>query len=180
MKMEASNMSFSNSNPQPLAVGVARSRRNKVARIADKIVDLVERTSGPVFLHEIDQAVPGFKATRPRGHNYFISSNGKETVYWDGMSKAGRDALRCVLNDRRVAVQCVSALPYMVDRAGINDDNWQPIALLPIRAANIDTPTWAARVSPEVRQMTLSSGNGQFRPLTPQPTRFTADRFSIY
>ena len=173
-------MSLSSSNPRPLAVTVARSRRNKVARIADKIVDLVERTSGPVFLHEIDQAVPGFKATRPRGYNYFITSNGKETVYWDGMSKAGRDALRCVLNGRRAAVQCVSALPYVADFAGIDDPNWQPIALLPVRAANIDTPTWAARVSPEVRQMAIRLGNGQFRPLTPQPIRFTADQFCIH
>ena len=173
-------MSLSSSNPRPLAVTVARSRRNKVARIADKIVDLVERTSGPVFLHKIDQAVPGFKATRPRGYNYFITSNGKETVYWDGMSKAGSDALRCVLNGRRAAVQRVSALPYVADFAGIDDHIWQPIALLPARAANIDTPTWAARVSPEVRQMAIRLGNGQFRPLTPQPIRFTADQFCIH
>jgi hypothetical protein len=173
-------MSRSNSNPQPSTAKVARSRRNKVARIADKIVDLVERTSGPVFLHEIDAEVPGFKAAGPRGYNYFTSSNGKETVYWDGMSKAGVNALRWVLNDRRVAVQCVSGLPYIADFAGINDPNWQPIALLPVRAANIDTPRWAVRVSPEVQEGAVRSGNGKFRPLTPQPIRFTADQFCIH
>jgi hypothetical protein len=168
-----------NSNTHASEVNVARSHTRKVARIAKEIVDLVERTDGSVFLHEVDAVVPGFKATGPRGYNYFINNNGKETVYWDGMSKAGCDALRCVLNDRRVAVQCVSALPYIVDDAGINDDNWQPIALLPIRAANMDTPTWAVRVFPAVRERTVRLGNGQFRLLTPRPTRFTADRFSI-
>ena len=96
------------------------------------------------------------------------------------MTKSDFEALRSVLNDRRVAVQCVSNLPYVVDFAGIDDPDWQPIALLPVRAANIDTPTWAARVSPEVRQMAIRLGNGQFRPLTPQPIRFTADQFCIH
>jgi hypothetical protein len=172
-------MSLNNSNPRPLAVTVARSRKNKVARIAEEIVDLVERKSGPVLLHEIGEKVPGFKATRPRGYNYFIDNNGKETVYWDGMSKAGRDALRCVLNGRQVAVQCISALPYLFDGVEINDAGWQPIALLPVRAANIDTPTWAVRVLPG-HELMFCSGNQRFRPLTPQPTRSTADQFCIH
>jgi hypothetical protein len=178
--MEASNMSLSSSNPQPSVVRVTRSRTNKVARIADKIVDFVERTNGPVFLHEIDQEVRGFRATKAPSYNYFVERGGKETIYWEGMTKAGRDALRCVLNNRRVTVQCICKLPYFFDGIEIDDADWQPIALLPVHAANIYTPTWLARISPELQETALRSGNGQFRALVPQPVRFTADQFSIY
>jgi hypothetical protein len=156
------------------------NHERKVARIAKEIVDLVQRTDGPVLLHEIGREIPGFKASGPNGYIHFTCVAGKETVYWASMTKAGVEALRCVLNERRVAVQCLNRLPYWLDGIEINDDNWQPIALLPVRAANIDTPRWAVRVSPEVREGAVRLGNGKFRPLTPQPTRFTADRFSIY
>ena len=145
--------------------------------MAGAIVDLVERTDGPVLLHEIDQQVPGFKATGALGYTYFIECDGKETVYWEGMTKAGLDALRHVLNNRRVAVQYVSRFLYFFDGVEVGENNWQPIALLPARAANIDTPRWALRLSPKAREMMLEEGGAKYRPLTPEPVRFTADQF---
>jgi hypothetical protein len=176
-------MSLSSSNPQPAAVKVTRSVvlsnrvTKKVARMAGAIVDLVERTDGPVLLHEIDQEVPGVKPTGAPGYTYFIEYEGKEALYWEGMTKAGLEALRHVLNDRRVAVQYVSRFPYFFDGVEVDDENWQPVALLPVRAANIDTPKWAMRISPKAREMMLVMGGAKYRPLTPEPVRFTADQF---
>lgn len=176
-------MSLSNSNPQastakaPRSVVLSNRVTKKVARMAGAIVDLVERTDGPVLLHEIDQEVPGFKATGAPGYVYFIEYEGKETAYWEGMTKAGLEALRHVLNDRRVAVQYVNRFPYFFDGVEVDDENWQPVALLPVRAANIDTPRWAMRISPKAREMMLVMGGAKYRPLTPEPVRFTADQF---
>jgi hypothetical protein len=174
-------MNSNNSNRQASAATVARShgaKNSEVARIAKKIVQFVKRTDGPVLLHEIGEHVPGFKAPGTEGYIYFISFNGKETVYWAGMTKAGVEALGLVLRERRVAVQFVSRLLYLFDGVEINDKAWEPIALVPVRGANIDTPKLAARVSPVARDLFLSSGKRDFRPLTPRPMRFTADGFS--
>jgi hypothetical protein len=159
---------------------VTRSSASKVARIAKEIVDLVERTNGPVFLHQIAKEVRGFRSRAPGGYIYSLLTNGKEIVYWASMTKAGLDALHCVVSNRRVAVQCISRLPYFFDGVEIDSADWQPIALLPVRAANLEMPRWSTRVSPKVRDRVLRLGNAQFRPLTPQPVRYTADRFSIY
>jgi hypothetical protein len=174
-------MNSKNSNTQASAATVTRShgqRKTRIERIADAIVALVERTNGPVFLHEIDQEVAGFRASEPQGYNYFISNNGKETVYWDGMTLEGYEALRSVLNDRRGAVQYVSRLPYIFDGLEVDDGGWQPIVLLPARATNLATAKWAMRVSAENQAAALASGTGQ--PLTPQPIGFTADQFAIF
>jgi hypothetical protein len=171
-------MSLSRSYPRESTTLVARSHDRKVARIAKEIVDLVERIDGPVLLHEIGEKVSGFKARGTEGYIYFISFKGKETVYWASMTKAGVEALRLVLRERQVAVQFVSRLLYLFEGVEINDEAWEPIALVPVRGANIDTPKWAARVSPAAREQCLNSGNGEFHPLTPQPIRFTADDFS--
>jgi hypothetical protein len=48
----------------------------------------------------------------------------------EGMAEVGLEALLSVLNGRRVAVQCASRLPYILDRAEIDDNCWQPIAAL--------------------------------------------------
>jgi hypothetical protein len=179
--MEASNMSVSSSNPHASVGKVSGSHTRKVARIADKIVDLVERTDGPVLLNEIQKRVPDFKA--PPGPNwcYFIRHNGGETVIWNGMTEAGHDALRRVLNERRVALQCVTVLPYLYEGLVITDPEWQPVVLLPVRAANIDGQNWAERVSPTARYWMLGpAGTGRFRPRLSQPIRFTADQFCIH
>jgi hypothetical protein len=156
------------------------SKKTRAERIADAIVALVERTNGPVFLHEIDQEIAGFKVTGKKGYIHFIQRNGKETVFWAGMTKCGFEALRSVLNNRRVAVQFVSSFPYVFDGVCVDLDSWQPIALVPVRAANLSTSKWDMRVSGANRAAALASGTVQVRPLTPQPIRFTADQFAVF
>jgi hypothetical protein len=179
-------MSLSSSNPQASTATITWPRTlsdrttRKVGRIADAIVDLVESTGGPVLLHELDQKVSGFKARGRWGYNYFITNNGKEIIYWQGMTEAGLEAFRSVLNGQRVAVQYVSGLLYFMDGVQVSADPWEPIALLPVRAANIETPKWAIRASPAARATALSLAGGAFRPLTPQPVRFTADDFCTW
>jgi hypothetical protein len=176
-------MHFNNSNAQPSPANTKRShgqRKTRIERIADAIVALVERTNGPVFLHEIDQEIAGFKATGKNGYIYFIERDGKETVFWAGMTKCGFEALQSVLKNRRVAVQYVSGFPYVFDGVYVDLDNWQPMVLLPVRAANLATPKWDMRVSHEAQQVALAAGTVRFRPLTPQPIRFTADQFATF
>jgi hypothetical protein len=186
MVEEGKYMLLSSSKPQASTATIRWPRvlndrlARKVARIADAIVDLVERTGGPVLLHELDQKVPGFKARGRWGYNYFITNNGKEIIYWQDMTEAGLEALRSVLSSRRVAVQYVSGLLYFVDGVQVDADAWEPIALLPVRAANIDTPKWAARASPAARALALTTAPSNFRPLTPQPVRSTADDFCTW
>jgi hypothetical protein len=179
-------MSLSSSKPQASTATITWPRTlsdrttRKVKRIADAIVDLVERTDGPVLLHELDQKVPGFKARGSRGYNYFIPDNGREIIYWQGMTEAGLEALQSVLSNRRVAVQYVSGLLYFMDGVQVDADTWEPIALLPVRAANIDTKKWAVRASPASRAKALSMAPSGFRPLVPQPVRATADDFCTW
>ncbi|QOZ23133.1 hypothetical protein [Bradyrhizobium sp. CCBAU 51753] len=174
------------SNPKAYAATITWPRvlndrlARKVTRIADAIVDLVERTGGPVLLHELDQKVPGFKASGRWSYNYFITNNGKEIVYWQGMTEAGLEALRSVLSSRRVAVQYVSRLLYLLDSVEVDAGAWEPIALLPVRAANIDTRKWAVRASQASRAKALSMAPSDFRPLTPQAVRSTADDFCTW
>jgi hypothetical protein len=175
-------MNSNNSNTHASAAKVSRlhGKKTRVERIADAIVSLVERTDGPVFLHEIEQEIAGFRATGKKGYIYFIERDGKETIFWAGMTKCGFEALQSVLKNRRVAMQYVSYLPYFFDGVEIGVDGWQPIALLPVRAANLATPKWDMRVSPEAQQVALAAGTVRFRPLTPQPIRFTADQFATF
>jgi hypothetical protein len=179
-------MSLSNPNPKTSAATIAWPRAlndriaRKVARIAHAIVDLVERTDGPVLLHQLDQNVPGFKASGRWGYNYFIADDGKEIIYWQGMTEAGLEAFRSVLHGRRVAVQYVSGLLYFMDDMLVDAEAWEPIALLPVRAANLDTPKWAARASPAARLQALSTAPSKFRPLEPQAVRSTADDFCTW
>jgi hypothetical protein len=171
-------MHFNNSNAQasPAKVTKSHGKKTRIERIADAIVALVERTNGPVLLHEIGQEIAGFKATGKNGYIYFIQYDGKETVFWAGMTRCGFEALQSVLNNRRVAVQYVSYLLYFFDGVEIDVDGWEPIALLPSRAANLSTSKWDLRVSPEAQQIAVATGKAQ--PLVPQPVRFTADHFS--
>jgi hypothetical protein len=179
-------MSLSSPNPRTSAATITWPRAlndriaRKVARIADAIVELIERTNGPVLLHQLDKNVPGFKASGPWGYNYFITDNGREIVYWEGMTEAGLEALRSVLTSRRVAVQFVSRLLYLVDGVEVDADAWQPIALLPVRAANIGSRSWAVRASPAARAWALTTAPSDFRLLTPQPVRSTADDFCTW
>jgi hypothetical protein len=119
-------------------------------------------------------------AVGSRGYEYFITHNGNEAIYWQGMTEAGLEAFRSVLRNRRVAVQYVSRLLYIVDGVEVDADAWEPIALLPVRAANLDTPKWAIRASPAPRAKALGIDPSVFRPLTPLPVRATADDFCTW
>jgi hypothetical protein len=58
-----------------------------------------------------------------------------------------------------------------------------PHVLIPVRAANIETPNWTMRVSPGMqRKMLLEATQTSlqgYRPLTPGKVRANADEFSI-
>jgi hypothetical protein len=174
-------MSLSNSNPQASTTSVARSRRNKVARIVKEIVDLVESTDGPVPLNRIDDQVRGFSARCSRSrrrYEYFMRHNSGEVIIWNGLTKAGRDALQCVLYERKVALQFVNVIPYVFENVRLLDPDWQPVVLLPVRAANIDGPKWAFRLPPALVHRFLSGpgADGRHRLLVPQQVGSTEDR----
>jgi hypothetical protein len=156
-------------------------------KIADAIVDLVNETDGPVTLSQVALEIPGFATQEPTTHGYALgSSAGAEMLIWAGMSEAGYSALRKIINGRRVAIQFVSALPYILDSSPaycpIYDD-WQPTMLLPAKAANLETPRCLIRASDGYRSHTMrraaADKREDYKMLTPSPLRFTADQFSI-
>jgi hypothetical protein len=157
---------------------------NRTARaIANAIVDLVERTAGPVTLARIEREIPGFASYESRGWEYFSQHAGTEFLIWYGMTKAGFAALRNVMTERRVAVQYVHPVLYIVEDCLPERENWQPIVLLPKTAANLDTPNWLVRASQGGRDYCIAraakEGRGGYRPLTPGAVRFTAGQFAI-
>jgi hypothetical protein len=150
--------------------------------IADAIVDLVERTDGPVTLSQIEREIPGFATNGPSAWEYIIEHGGGETIIWGGMTEAGFTALRKVVRGRRVAVQLVNVLPYCLEGCVIHDERWSPIVLLPARAANLETPAFPLmRASQAFREhsSTRATAEGKTgnRLLTPGSVRYTADRF---
>jgi hypothetical protein len=102
---------------------------------------------------------------------------GKETVYWSGMTEPGLMALIEVIDCRKVAVQLVTAQAYILGGAFLRDQNWQPILLLPARAANLDGPGGLLRV-PQAAISDVLPMPG-WKQLTPQRVRFTVERMSI-
>jgi hypothetical protein len=107
--------------------------------------------------------------------------NTGEVVIWNGMTKAGAESLWQVLNKREVALQFVNVLPYVIEDVRLLDPAWQPVVLLPVRAANIDGPSWAFRLPPAaVPQFMLARGaDGRHRRLEPQEGCCNADFFSV-
>ena len=95
------------------------------------------------------------------------------------MTKPGAEALRYVLEKRQVALQFVNVFPYVFENVRLLDPAWQPVVLLPKRAANFDGPLWPFRVPPALApQMALRvAGDDRYRVLTPKRVGFTADRF---
>jgi hypothetical protein len=150
--------------------------QKEASSIADAIVELVERTDGPVTLCEIEREIPGFAAQEAPYWSYVIERNGEETVYWAGMTEAGMLALKKVLRDRRVAVQLVNVLPYVL-LGDFGCENWQPIVLLPAKAANLDSPKWLLRASPLFQG--IAKQKPGWRVLAPQPVGGTVDTFSL-
>jgi hypothetical protein len=150
----------------------------QASRIADAIVNLVERTDGYVTCAQIEREVECFAAKGPDSWVYLLSEgSGQRTlVIWDGMTKAGALGLRQVMHERRVAVQFVIRDLYL-DRF-LEDENWVPIVLLPVRAANLAGPRWLIRAPPAELDPTDPDLKGRFCFLTPGPVRSTADQFS--
>jgi hypothetical protein len=156
---------------------------NQAELLADAIVDLVERTDGPVTLARIDREIQGFAANEGAGQEYFIERESGETVIWQGMTEAGLAALRKVMTGRRVAVQpLTNLLPYLLEGGCPRCDKWMPVVLLPVRAANLDTPKWRMRYSERVLDHCIReaarTGRQGYRRLTPSAVRATADRFA--
>jgi hypothetical protein len=150
-------------------------------RIADAIVDLVERCDGPVTLAQISREILGFGTNEDPAWDYHIKHEGGVSIIWDGMTEAGMKALRKVIRGRRVAVQLVDARLYILEGYSIRDERCSPIVLLPARAANLETPAFpllrVAREHEWMMRATAEKRPGN-RLLTPSSVRSTADCFS--
>jgi len=148
-------------------------------RIADAIVDLVERTDGPVTLARINREIPGFGTNEDPAWDYHINYEGGVITIWDGMTEAGTEALRKVIRGRRVAVQWVDARLYILEGYFIGDERCFPIVLLPTRAANLETPAFPLlRAAREQSRAAAEKRYGN-RLLIPRSVGSTADCFSI-
>jgi hypothetical protein len=146
-------------------------------RIADAIVELVERTDGPVTLAQVEREVPGFAGHAPPFFDHVVRRAGRDTSYWYDMSEAGVGALSKVMRGRRVAIQFVNSLLYVLEGRFTDNENWQPIVLLPARAANLDSPRCLLRASQDYVAIALDTPG--WRLLKPAPVSFTADQFSL-
>jgi hypothetical protein len=151
--------------------------------IANSIIELVERTDGPVTLARIGREIPGFATGEPPAWDYFVEEAGVEHVIWGSMTEAGKTALRTVMTERRVAVQYVNLLPYLFDGCVLSRENWRPIVLLPRKAANLNTPHWLMRATPGGQEYCTKraarEGRSDYQVLTPAALRFDADRFAV-
>ena len=136
-------------------------------QIANPIVDLVERTGGPVTLARIEREVPGFAAANDPDHWSWVTGDDDEHVLWDGMTEQGCAALREVILARRVAMQPCPWPVYAVEGRYPLDARWVPIVLVPTHMANIDTPGPLMRGSQQVLDMitarAAAEGVGGFR-----------------
>ena len=149
-------------------------------RIADAIVELVERTDGPVTFTQIEREIPGFAAKGRRVWQYTIGETPEKPalVVWGDMTEPGVMALKRVMGERRVAVQYVTPVLYL--DCLLEHENWAPMVLLPARAANLDTLRWLMR-APETyleHVPTIPHLKECYRFLTPGPVGSTADQFS--
>jgi hypothetical protein len=151
--------------------------------IADAIVELVECFDGPVTLARLDREIQGFAEKESPSWEYVIEHEGGEALIWDGMTEAGLAALRKVMSGRMVAVQYLSnPILYFVEGNYPQNENWIPVVLLPVQAANLDTPNWRMRGSEQLvdhfMRLAAERGAGGYRRLTPSTVRGTADRFA--
>jgi hypothetical protein len=149
------------------------------SRIANDIVELVERVDGPVTLARVDREVGDFATSqRPSWERLFAGDH----FIWANMTQAGDTALANVLYGRRVSIQSVSVLPYILDDCVFVDDRWWPIVLLPAKAANLESPTLLIRATAAYQSqcMARAAASGkQYRLLTPGRVRCTADQFAV-
>jgi hypothetical protein len=164
-------------------MNTANQPKHMAHAISNAIVELVERTDGPVTLARIAREIPGFAKGGSPAWEYFVEHAGEECVIWDGMTEAGLAALRHSVSARKVAIQLVNHLPYLAEDRILGHENWLPIVLLPKEAANLNTPNWLVRASQGGRDHCLAraamEGRSDYQPLAPGPLRFTADQFAI-
>jgi hypothetical protein len=157
-----------------------RKTEKQAELIAVAIVELVERIDGPVTLAQIDREIIGFAKSESPSWAYAIEHSGGDAIIWDGMTEAGLLALRKVISGRRVAVQpLANLLPYLLEGGYPRCEDWMPVVLLPVRAANLDTPNWRMRGSQQLLDRCMRAGTPGYRLLTPGAIRCTADRFAV-
>jgi hypothetical protein len=134
-----------------------------------------------VTLAQINREIPGFGTNEDPAWDYHITHEGGESIIWDGMTEAGTKALSKVIRGRRVAVQLVSAILYLLEGYSILNERCVPIVLLPARAANLETPAFplfrAAREHEWMRRVAAEKMPGN-RLLIPRSVGSTADCFS--
>jgi hypothetical protein len=166
-------------------MNATKQLENLSNNVADAIVDLVNDTDGPVTLLQVEREVPGFAMSSiPARYFGFHRTDGADFV-WGGITEAAEAALRKIIYGKKVAIQFVTPQPYLLEGSAryLDRTDWLPIMLLPASGANIDGPSFLARLSPESQEDTLarppSSRRVKFRLLTPRPLRFAADYFSI-
>jgi hypothetical protein len=136
-------------------------------RIAEAIVALVERTDGPVTFGRIEREVRGFKAKGGPEWDHLIEEQGRERIIWSGMTEAGVAALRRVLSQRRVALEPVSLIIYLLDGHLSRREGWVPVVLLPAQHANIDTDRWLMRMPKGVLDSLPRAAKSCYRWLQP-------------
>jgi hypothetical protein len=152
----------------------------ETSRIADAIVTLVERTNGPVTLVQVEREIAGFADHEGPSRCHVITHANGETSFWNGVSQAGVAAFRKVMEERLVAIQYVSIVPYLFDGCVVPDEHWQPIVLLPAKAANMATPIGLIRWPEKFLARLLKSPSIKYskhRVLTPHYAGVTADDF---
>lgn len=145
-------------------------------RIADAIVDLVERADGPVTLAQINREIPGFGTNEDPSWDYHIKHEGAVRIVWDGMTEAGTEALRKVIRGRRVTVQLVHLRLYRLEGYSFRIERCLPIVLLPARAANLETPAFPLFRAAREQEGMMRAGN---RLLQPSAVGSTADCCSL-
>ena len=161
-----------------------KQMEKQASHIADAIVDLVERTDAPVTLARIDREIPGFATNEHPAWEYLLENENGEAVIWTGMTHAGRTALSKVIRGRKVAVQFVNLLPYILEHCRIDDEHWCPIVLLPARVANLETPAFPLMRASKKQQdywikRATAEGKTGNRLLTPGSECYMADCFSL-
>ena len=153
-------------------------------KIADAIVELVNATDGPVTLLQVEREIAGFKSDEQPAWHFTFHSNGDGFV-WGGMTEAGVSALYNIVFGKKVAVQFVTPQPYLLDGPTpyLDHSDWRPIMLLPASGANISSPKFLARLSPQCLEDTLarppSEKTAKFGVLRPKRLRSPADNFSV-
>lgn len=165
---------------EEVAMGTDTQLEKQTNQIADAIVDLVERTNGPVTLAQVEREIEGFHRDEPPFWRHVVTYAGGEASLWDEMTEAGLAALQKVTIERRVTVQFVSILPYILEGGFLGYGGWRPIVLLPSRAANVDSRNWLIRVPQSVQDCIFREAaerKTNLRPLKSHYAGATADRF---